>query len=452
MNINLTRLRALLKDVPAPTSFTESVRCLEDSFDYSYTRTSADNPRWADCRAGGSEAFYGKRTLRQLLGEDFKEELRDRESFPDFELHEPWKAVELEMQRFAVVGRRRETWGGLVTERVLFHSGKVSFFDGYPCPPTSSPLRPTELIRVRSGLMNRRQALLLANHLNRFRRSRRHGAVLDWSVVQGPLPDSSARDWLDAIAGRGGHLRASVGDLNPWGLGPHAGDALVMYLIERKQSAIAEQVFSYGVPFCVLPARFEISAEMKVRPYGVPEDALWTVVRATRDRESFTLARICEQATLLGSTETRRAADFWGEIRDGAPMDTSSDPHPSEVYATAFTRDEAIAVIRNLRADFHRIRVHRVGIDGDYGRSLSGNSYFYETEINEHIDLVVACGNSDLKVHVSTFFHTQDKHTLWEKREEWEKEALTKKDEKRKKLQEVFDRREALALAAVREQ
>lgn len=424
MTLNLEHLQALLNDAPSSSSFTQSVELLEDAFDY--TRRKDDNrPRWGHYRSGEDVEFFGERTLRALLGDDFRDELDDRRDYwDDTATGGPRSRVRLELQRYAVIGRRGGHPGAPAC--VLFHSGQVSFSAGLG--PPDEKVRPFELVRIRAGLMNRRQALLLANHLNRFRRSGHHGEPLAWSIVRGPGPDSSARLWFDGVAGKGLHLRHTVGDLPSWGLRQWAAHAVEMYVVEPRRPAHREQVFTYGTARYLPPLRFAISAVEKMRSHGVPKDKQWSVTRATECEEAYSVAEACEQAGLIGNDDeyVLNLGDFWGPKQDGNPWDGPAyTPSPAVVYATSFSRDEALRVMRTLRASGYRsVGVRRVGADGNYCRWETGNPYFAKQEIHVLREIAVA-GAPEFTVHISTFLFVQERHTPFESREEWEKEALT---------------------------
>jgi hypothetical protein len=104
------------------------------------------------------------------------------------------------------------------------------------------------------------------------------------------------------------------------------------------------------------------------------------------------------------------------------------------VYATSFSGDEAVRVMKALReAGYRGIHAFRVGTDGTYVRQESGNPYFHRQEVHEYRTLAVANEpEPELEVALRTFFYVQERHTPWDDREEWEREALTalhKRDE-----------------------
>ncbi len=419
-----------------PERFTASVELLEDAFDYSY-QPNAEGYKvsWRDCREGSCISFYGEQTLADLLDNNYLNVLPGRRNFYGEPDSLPTSDVRLEFQRYAVVGRRVDAEGNVDTHRVIFHAGDIAFLEGRNRPLANVPLRPMELVRLRSGLMNRRQASLLVNHLNRFRRNHHQIDTLTWSVIRGPLPNSSARDWLDAVAGSGEHLQHTAGETLPWGLGLNASKALTLYVVIRSPSVNREQVFAYCPPRYILPPRFAISVRERIRSPSVQTGQNWHVTRRTEDASASALAAVCEEAGLLGCegpSEFTRAEDFWGPEDEGYPDYAGYEPTPSQVYATSFSRDEAIRAMRVLRmAGYRDIKARRVGADGDFSRVQSGHSCFGQDEVSCHHTLIVP-GRSELEIEVSTFSQVQDKYTSWEKREEWEREALTTLWEKRK--------------------
>ena len=428
MEFDLAQLRALLRDVPTPDRFNESVRLLEEAFDYTYSpRTSP--PPWKRFRRGADVAFFGERTLRDLFGDHYRNLLADRRDFHDGD-HD-WSQLRAEFQRYAVVGRRATVRGDTQTECVIFHSGRVSFQSGGACPPVGK-LRSIELMRVRAGLMNRRQAYLLANHLNRFRRNRHHSDPgLTWSVVRGPAPGSSSRVWFDAVAGKGQTLHRTAGSLPTWGLGTSACEALALHFVKPILNRAPEQVFVYGAPRYLLPQRFTIRAVLITRPYGFPENQEWLVERQNEDASARAISMVCEQGGLLNEdafADCDRAEDFWGPYQYGSPIDDSVRLSPAAVYATAFSREEAIRVMRCLRTDGYRdIRACGVGTSGDLVRFTCGMSYFARYELYAS-HTFPAPDEPALEVKLSASAFLQDKHTPWEKLEEWEREFFTERE------------------------
>lgn len=402
MYFDLDQLRSQLRDVPLTTSFSRSVELLEEAFDYS--RRAWDALRWENYRFGDDAAFFGEQTLRDLLGQEFREQMTSRSDWSRGEVSiEPHHDLRKHIQRYVVVGYRGADRAARAA-RILFHSGNVSLYDGADGPPTDK-LRPLELMRVRFGLMNRRQAYLLANHLNRFRRNQHHGEVLNWAVKRGPAADTSARAWLDVVAGERQYLQHTVGELPSWGLGSNAARGLAMYTLEARAVACRDQVFAYGFGRCLLPPRYAIYAALEAGDRGILEGEVWSVVRKTECNEA---RRTAEKAGLIGRPfdfKYVEPEDMWGAADRLPPEDGPGyTPEPAEVYATSFSREEALRTMRVLRKNGYRsISAARVGADGSYVRWESGNPYFCHDEVRLSRELLVD-GEPALDVRLFTYF------------------------------------------------
>lgn len=394
MNIDLDHLRTLLRDVPQNAGFTESIRLLEDAFDYAPRDES--RPIWWALRCGPDVPFFGKHTLRALLGKDYLEELVEREYFcSDDGVSALTPNLRLAVQRFVVLGLREGHKRNEVA-CVLFHAGEVSFTEGAEGPPPEQ-VSSMDLVRVRAGLMNRRQAYLLASHLNRFRRSKRHGEQLTWVVVRGPVPDSSARRWLDEVGGKGLWLSTVAGESPEfgWGWGPNATRAVAVYITSKGGLAARHQVFADKPAHYILPPRWEVSAKEKTRSRGIPEDAVWKVTRNDLCPDAYAIANVCELAGLITGFGTHEGFDpggVWGRC-----MLLGGNDFPeyglgaAEVYATSFSRQETGQVMRGLRAaGYQDIRAFRVGAAGHFGRQEYDNPYLFDRETHVHRELAIA--------------------------------------------------------------
>lgn len=388
MHFDIDHLRNLLRDVPLTASFSQSIELLEDAFDYSDRDPTA--PPWYRFRSGDDATFFGEQTLRALLGKDFREDMPARYYWSGSLDPDDPRALRPHVQRYVVVGYRPEGGGACV----LFHSGNVIFFDDAAGPPTES-VAALELVRVRSGLMNRRQAHLLANHLNRFRRNRHHGEVLNWVVKRGPDADSSAREWLDAVMGDCQYLRQTVGELPTWGLGANAAGHLVMYVVQPRMVAHRSQVFTYGAAQYLLPPRFAVRVVEKAPQGDVPVGQSWDATRTSECDEAKRVADVCEWNGLIDGTYSNQGAspkDMWGiDDNNSAPGgDDGISPPAAEVYATSFSRQEVTRVMRALRkGGYYNIRAERIGADGTYVRWEAGMQYFRRYEVHVSRELLV---------------------------------------------------------------
>jgi hypothetical protein len=402
MYFDLDQLRSQLRDVPLTSSFFRSVELLEDAFDYSQRADGRSS--WGDYRFGDDAAFFGEQTLRSLLGREFREQMASRSDWQSSNGQgEPNHTLRKHIQRYVVVGYRDADRAARAA-CVLFHGGNISLYDGADGAPTVS-VAALELVRVRLGLMNRRQAHLLVNHLNRFRRNQHHGEALSWVVKRGPAADTSARAWLNLVAGERQYLQHTVGELPSWGLGANAARGLAMYALEPKAVAHPDQVFSYGRARCLLPSRYAIYAANQAGDIDTPDGAVWCVVRKTECSEA---RRTAEKAGLIVRPfdfKYVEPEDMWGADDLLPPGDGPGySPEPAEVYATSFSREEALRAMRVLRKNGYRsISAARVGADGSYVRWESGNSYFYHDEVRLARELLVD-GEPAFDVRLFTYF------------------------------------------------
>ena len=388
MHFDIDQLRSQLRDVPLTTSFSRSVELLEDAFDY--TGSSASALAWNSYRYGDDAAFFGERTLESLFEPSFQVRMGSRLEWQMGEIAcESHHNLRTHIQGYVVVGYRSDK-GSSRAACVLFHSGSIGLYDGADGPPTDK-VGALELVRVRFGLMNRRQAHLLANHLNRFRRNRHHGEALTWVVKRGPEADASARAWLDAVAGESQYMQHTAGELPSWGLGTNTAHGLAIYTLESRVAAHPDQVFSYGRARCLLPPRFLIYAGQRNGDSDLPTGETWNAVRATECADARGNA---ERVGLGGDSfehADTRPEDMWGQDESAPPGDGPGyTPGPVEVYATSFGRKEAPQVMRALRKSGYRgIVASLVGVGGSYVRWESGNPYFRRDEVHLERELKV---------------------------------------------------------------
>ena len=91
---------------------------MEEAFGY-WNSSRNHLPRWEKFRNGADVAFFDERTLRELLGNNFRDVLECREHFSDGEDKAPW--LRGEMQRYAVIGRRAAEAHIFYTSRRALH-------------------------------------------------------------------------------------------------------------------------------------------------------------------------------------------------------------------------------------------------------------------------------------------------------------------------------------------
>jgi hypothetical protein len=219
-------------------------------------------------------------------------------------------------------------------------------------------------LRLRSALMNRLQAELLADHLNRFAPS--GGRATTWKVVEGPAPDTSARAWLDATQPYASLLRQESGEAQAWDLGPIATDGIATYRLENEPSQASRQVFAMEPPRVILPPRFLLEGCLSLDDEVPPGTVGMAVRRLVPCQEAKSLcARIGYRNLKAPGHDAYRVA------RSHAISDfLSYQPplkSPAQTYPYALTGQEAEAAAAHL-ADigWGEFNPRRVGEGGDY--------------------------------------------------------------------------------------
>ena len=360
----LARLRDFVANVPEPTCFQESVRLLEEAFDYS--GEPADGIPWGDLRQGQDIAFFGEKTLSTLFPEGFPS---SRELFEQV----PWsvtkrfgQGLRCELQRYLVVGIHTHSFGVRPQTVVMHGAHAVPFHESEW--PGYARVEALELMRLRAGLMNRRQASLLANHLNRFGGRAHRMRGLNWQVVIGPEPDSSARSWLYGIA-RYDRLRHCVGEMLAWRLPGGVTDQLMTYDVDVEWGGHAS-TFTYRGYRAALPPRYDVMAQ-------TADGSAWQASRSAVCQDAYSFARIHEDGgsvVRVGANFSEDICELWGYDQVEALPKSWGEAHcPARVYATAFSQSEAIQVMKELRLrGYRQIKAMPVGIDGLYLRDESG--------------------------------------------------------------------------------
>ncbi len=384
-------LRSWLRDIPVPRGFSESNHLLARAF----ARDWSVNPA---VRIPTNELlFYGEADLRELFGPDYRDALRsrvlnahkrlafDEDFFPE---HPNLRGM---VDKYVVVGLKtrkerngREFRSVTYPKKVLFRSGVVDEADCV-AQPVRTHERAGELVHVRGGLMNGRQASLLANHLNSYRRNARLNEVLTWQVTLGPVPSESPRAWLDALGGQNVFLRKHEGSPTTRALETDARENISVYGCERAAPRHPEQVFSYQRPRHFLPPRYTLSFVHGERPHGVPENEAFHVWRKHPCECASAIADAYKKAGFIddpesdidylspspsSDVETQAALLFKeDDTEDGAPPQYWYGMPSSLSYARALDRFEVSRVARELRRLGHRrIRLAILGADGRYDR------------------------------------------------------------------------------------
>jgi hypothetical protein len=382
MEQNLDELRNLLMQVPVATGFQDSIRLLEEAFaDY------GDPLRVFD---GGDQAdFHGRWLLTKLFGKDLScvgERERGQLS--------PWSlptGARRRVKKWVVVGYGASQTDGqdIPTAQLVLLHGSAS--EALRCEDrVSADLLPfAEQLVLRESLMNRRQAVLLAAHLNRFRRSGRHVERLKWRVVAGPDRGIPPRVWLNKFLPDSQCLRRWRGELELAGLGTQTCSSISVFRPSSGARLHDGQVFSVEGPQIRLPPRFVVEA---TAPQGIPElpeQCSLTFRRDAMCEQAYSLAVGAELGgALRGSTFTRAvvgrpfdakdssdsalreiAMRLWGDVEDGAPQGYEVPGEgPAAVYAKGLSKAEAVVALRYLRSKgYRKVTTVQCGEDGFYG-------------------------------------------------------------------------------------
>lgn len=385
MEADLDTYRALLRDIPTNPGFTDSVRLGDEAFG-----RGSGNPLSVFFDGGDDIDFYGRTTLSNLFGENFVQVLSKRERFSAGPLRVLPGGLRRKVHQFAVVGFRPSAKGDVAhAHAVIFR--RVPALAALHHPEPSHCCSPeAESIRLRSGLMNRRQAHLMANHLNRYRRSSHFDEALNWRVVVGPAPDASAREWLNRYPASGLFLREQHGALADRGFGRKTMESICIYGLETAQVWDREQVFSRDVPRPIPPSRYEILGSPVPGTQGLAPEFRFVATRQELDPHAAELAAAIRAVGCLPGESDYVASDdalaaIWGgepEEDDGAPPDGPRSADPVSVYALSLSRSEAVSAMRILRSMGYRdLQLRKVGRDGEYVRDDEGHPHFWNQQV-----------------------------------------------------------------------
>jgi hypothetical protein len=389
MNENLDELRQLLMQVPAATGFQDSVRLLEESFAPSYKDALSSFAEY------DGVDFHGRTLLEQLYPQDLSYEPWDRYGLRRID----WipEGSRRRVQKWAVVGYAMESFDARgnpipgIAQTVLLNGARSDLLRA-SCEITADRRHLAERILIREGLMNRRQAILLASHLNRFRRNGKHLQPLNWRIVAGPGRGASAREWLNGLSTDGALLRRWLGELELAGLGENACGSIEVFRLSKGVKAHEEQVFAIEGAQTRLPPRFHVRASVPRGSSVLPEDLVLSYERKSACKSAASIAlnlervgglRLHRDEVLkpgLGYTtdvgkRSRRALDLladelWGELGggDGSPIYEVSPEPPSGPYALALSKQEAVDALKHFRSNgFRGATALQHGIDGIYG-------------------------------------------------------------------------------------
>lgn len=227
-----------------------------------------------------------------------------------------------------------------------------------------------ETLKVRAGLMNKRQARLLADHLNGLEKSKEDSLAFTWEVTSGPTREDSVRRWLDCLQPQGPLLRRELGEAAAWGLGPTASASLATYRLENGTTVNSDQAFSSEPPRIVLPPRFLLEC---FPPEEYDPNPCTSGIAAHRhapcqqSAQLFTFlpdSRLRDEDSWALGTKTSEVMD---EIDRFFTGDSEDRPYnlPSHTYPLALSHDEVARASQYLQASRSwSARAVRVGTAG----------------------------------------------------------------------------------------
>ena len=267
--------------------------------------------------------------------------------------------------RYVLVGTC--TWGQNATsrttlERVLMRGPFVARHE--LIPPHSSNLRAAELWRVRSGLFSLPQASALCTHLNSFRRTAAHGAVLDWSVCEGPGPDGDVGQWVSQRAACGAQFHRVADDLAGFGIERALGSRICSFKISHNLRYPGS--FSYLPVAPAIEPLYHIECVPVERSLVEGTSISVFVGRRMCQVDSKRREAMLEYADYAGAypdlpvtaTGLQNEHYYFRADREWTGVPTGPyEPRPHEHAGTLFTAAETLSVMKHLRAmGFQSIR------------------------------------------------------------------------------------------------
>lgn len=326
------------------------------------------------------ELFYGQETVKSL---------RIYQHEPDWlteQSNGPRIAVRTEellrRYRFVVVGTQSHGRGDnfrRTLERVILRGPHVARHE--LVPPHGSKLSAAELWRFRSGLLNLVQAKALCIHLNSFRRMTAHGKVLDWSICEGPGPDSDVQLWLQERSTHGTQLHRSADDLAGFGIDGKLGSRIASFKLAVHGRYPGR--FSYLPSAPVIESLYHIECVPAENSLVGGTSISVTVGKRKCEAESKRREATLEYADYAGAfpevqvKETGLQDEHYYFLADeewtGVPR-VNCWLRPHEHAAKLFTATEVLHVMRQLHhLGFKRIRrVLDLKAYADFGVCLHG--------------------------------------------------------------------------------
>ena len=309
------------------------------------------------------ELFYGQETVKSLrIYQHEPDCLREQSNGPRiaFQTREL-----LRRYRYVVVGTHAYDHGvnfRRILERVILRGPYVARHE--LVPRHGNKLSAAELWRFRSGLLNFAQAKALCIHLNSFRRTTAHGEVLDWSICEGPGPDSDVHLWLNERSAHGTQLHRITDDLAGFGIDGKLGNRIASFKLAFHGRYPGR--FSYLPAAPVIEPLYHIECLPEKNSLVDGASISVTVDKRKCDVDSKRREAALEYADYAGAypevpvRETGLQDEHYYFLSDeewtGVPI-VNWGLRPHEHAAKLFTATEALHVMRHLHhLGFKRIR------------------------------------------------------------------------------------------------
>ena len=307
--------------------------------------------------------FYGQATVKSLrIFENGPYWLKEHPNVPGITAQT--KEL-LRRYRYVVVGTHAYDHGvnfRRILDRVILRGPYVARHE--LVPPHGNKLSAAELWRFRSGLLNFAQAKSLCIHLNSFRRTTAHGEVLDWSICEGPGPDSDVHLWLNERSAHGTQLHRITDDLAGFGIDGKLGNRIASFKLAFHGRYPGR--FSYLPAAPVIEPLYHIECLPEKNSLVDGASISVTVDKRKCDVDSKRREAALEYADYAGAypdvpvRETGLQDEHYYFLSDeewtGVPI-VNWELRPHEHAATLFTATEALHVMRHLHhLGFKRIR------------------------------------------------------------------------------------------------
>lgn len=315
---------------------------------------------------GDDVDFFGLRTMHAAFGEDLGKNALGA-GHPSPRGGDWMEGMRTRTYRYAVVGYEKYTLYQRTRERVVSIVLRLTSHLLYQ--EAAGPLAgPVETLKLRSGLMNKVQATLLADHLNSMQGGPRYKSRTTWRVETGPEPDASARDWLDALDPIHPLMRRESGEAAAWDLGEVATHSIATYRMEEGLTLSPSQVFSVHSPRIILPARYLLDCwSPDGKTVYMAADA-YSGVGVRRSHPCPAAATLCELITGSNLRMADCPTPSEQEAVCGFYYDDERGPHYDlSQYALGLTKEEAEQVSNYLTASgYGMFELARIGHGGNF--------------------------------------------------------------------------------------